>query len=211
MRRRSHNFSFGSFHNPPRRPRAAVTTMTVTQKRRVKCAACGQHIAANTQAVRARLRKIHRRQCPTCQQTPRGVKKFHPQCVPTNLEAFMGHNPTVAPPQPAPAPCIHCFTMLSPGHSCMCQRQRATFTPPPTSRPAPAAKPVTEEGAALAALEAIEHAVLVRARKRGVTADVEKQFKTYQSLKSRALRPGTPAEGETAMSITLQRAIKMVF
>jgi hypothetical protein len=44
-----------------------------------------------------------------------------------------------------------------------------------------------------------------------VTDEVEAKFKTYQNLKARALRPGTDAEGATALKLALIHCIKLTF
>lgn len=65
----------------------------------------------------------------------------------------------------------------------------------------------------MGALAAIEKAILVRAARMGQTEleQVEKEFKTYQGIKARALRPGTEHEGTTAMKLAITRALKLVF
>jgi len=75
----------------------------------------------------------------------------------------------------------------------------------------PPAKPQTPEDAALVALSALEHALKVRAARRGVTPELEKAFKTFQGIKARVLRPGTPAEGETAECIAIKRIVDLVY
>lgn len=65
--------------------------------------------------------------------------------------------------------------------------------------------------ASLRALEALENALIVKVKKSGVTAELEKMFDTYQKLKAVALRPGTPAEGVTAMKMAVLQIVKAVF
>lgn len=63
------------------------------------------------------------------------------------------------------------------------------------------------------ALAALENALVLKAAQKPgfITPEVEKQFKTFEGIKARALRPGTADEGETATSIAIQRLVKMVY
>lgn len=78
-----------------------------------------------------------------------------------------------------------------------------TVPPPP--------KPKTTQDLDLEALASLEAALLGRARARGVTPEMKKAFATFNNIKARVLRPGTPGEGEAATCVSLKRIIDMVF
>ena len=61
------------------------------------------------------------------------------------------------------------------------------------------------------ALSACEDALLAKASINGTSAEMERKFKTLQSLKSRAFSPGTEHEGLVAMKLSLIAAVKLAF
>lgn len=65
--------------------------------------------------------------------------------------------------------------------------------------------------AMLRALEALENALVVKAKKTGITPELEKHFDKYQKLKAVALRPGTPGEERVAFRMAVLEAVKAVF
>ncbi len=155
------------------------------------CKACLAPFAIGDTVVRLRLKKHLRTPCTTCSHKLLGVRWYHEACVPADPEAAMGYVPHAAPPAPDPyAPPVN----------------RGGAVPPPP-------KPPTPEEAALLALAACEKAIMIRAAAfpKSVTDEVEAKFKTYQNLKARALRPGTPAEGATALKLALTHCIKLTF
>jgi hypothetical protein len=154
--------------------------------RKTKCRGCGQDIPAGELLTRLRLRKSRQVPCTTCSHRPPKVKYFHVHCVPVDIDAAMGILP--AGPQAGPAP--------------------AYQAPRPVAAPS---KPPTPEEAALVALLKFEEALITKAKACGVSKELEAHFKTYQNIKARALRPGTPAEGDTALRMALIHAVKLVF
>ena len=61
------------------------------------------------------------------------------------------------------------------------------------------------------ALATLESAIEDLASVNGVTDDVSAQFAKYEKIRDLGMRPGTDAEGRTAMVMALKRAIDMVF
>jgi hypothetical protein len=156
----------------------------VIQKRSTKCKGCGGVIAVGEQSVRLRLKKSYRHPCATCNQTPPGAKRFHVACLPTDINAAMGYTGQ-APVQPAYNP------------------RQASAPPPPL--------PPSLQDLSLTAIAALEAACVAKARKMGVTPEMEKGFKTFQNIKARVLKPGTEGEGEAATTVALKRIIDLVF
>lgn len=163
-------------------PRNPITQSNTVARKRGKCRACGQYFMAGDGIAVLRLKKRYRTM--PCGHTIPGTRRFHTQCLPGDWNAAMGFDPsTVSTPPPS-----------------------ATHQVPPPP------KPPTPEDAAMHALLAIENAVKIRARGNpAYVAEIEKLFKTYQGLKARALRPGTPEEGITAMKIAMKKALDLVF
>lgn len=171
--------------------RQAITRSDIPMpktKSRRKCAACAQILTMGEPIVRLRLKKAFQLPCSGCGHLPAKLKFFHAACVPGDINKAMGYDPNAH------------------GHG---------TTPPPSASYGgavpPPPKPKTPEQYALEALAALEQAVIARAQRQGVTKEMEAAFKQFQGIKARVLRPGTPAEGETATSIALQRIIKMVY
>jgi hypothetical protein len=155
--------------------------MPKTKSKR-KCAACKSHLTVGELVVRLRLKKRFQAPCSTCGHLPPKLKYFHEACAPTDINAAMGFDPNAG------------ATVSTSG---------GAVPPPP--------KPVSAEDAALAALASLEHAVIIRAARKGVTPEMEKAFKTFQGIKARVLRPGTVPEGEVATHIALKRIIDLVY
>lgn len=167
---------------------ASVTQRNSVARRRGKCRACRTFFEQGETIAVLRLPKSLRLAgaCATCNHKLVGIKKYHVACLPTDWNAAMGFDPT----------------------------KTYTSAPPPSAahKVPPPPKPLTPEDAAMNALLAIETAVKTRARGNpAYIAEVEKLFKTYQGLKARALRPGTPEEGLTAMKIAMKKALDLVF
>lgn len=68
------------------------------------------------------------------------------------------------------------------------------------------------EEAMLASILGFEHALVARVREmpKGPTQEMEKAFATYSKLKELFLRPGTAAEGRTALRMGLTVLLKLV-
>jgi hypothetical protein len=164
--------------------RAAVTQSLCILKRKSKCRACGQPLALGDTVTRLRLKKSFQMPCTGCGHKPSKLKYFHTACVPADINKAMGYDPA-----------MHTGTAhAAPGNS----------VPPPP-------KPRTLEDINLEALAALEAAVIAKAKKRGVTPEMEKAFKTFQNIKARVLRPGTPGEAEAATNVALKKIIDLVF
>ena len=162
--------------------KAAVTSAEISLPRKSKCAECKQPLVVGELVLRLRLKKAYQVPCTGCGHKPSKLKFFHPACAPDDINKAMGHDPAVA------------AVNVAGSDAC-----------------APPAKPKTIESLDLAALVALASCVVARAARKGVTPENEKAFQTFQNIKARVLRPGTPGEGEVATSIALQRIIKMVF
>lgn len=172
-----------------RRFASAVTRSDIPMpklKSRRKCAGCSIILTTDEPVVRLRLKKVFQQPCLSCSHKPTKLKFFHVACCPSDVNLAMGFDPNLANATPPPA-----------------SRVGAPVAPPP--------KPPTFEDAALASLVALEHALRIRASKMTITPEVEAKFKTFQGIKARVLRPGTPAEGEVATHLALKRLIDLVF
>lgn len=182
MRRRSYRFN----RNPSGSRSSPVTAKQTLVVKKKKCKACGGDIAPGAYGLKVRLKKPYRTPCVTCNHKRVGVKWFHTDvaCAPVDIEQVMGYVAGTAP-SAVPSP--------------------KTVALPP--------KPPSAGEAALAALASMEHALMLRAAQfpGDVTPKLEALFKTYQGIKSRALRPGTDAEGETALKLALKRAVDLIF
>lgn len=162
--------------------RAVVTQSTAILKRKTKCRACGLAMNVGETATRLRLKKaIAAVGCVTCSRKLTKLKTYHVACCPADINKAMGYDPNA-----------HA------SHSA-----GASIPPPP--------KPKTVEDLNLEALATLEAALLARARRSGITPEMEKGFKTFQNIKARVLRPGTPGEGEAATNVALKRIIDLVF
>ena len=171
----------------------AVAQSNLRQRRRGSCKGCGQTIEAGDPIVKLTLRKVHRVPCVTCSHVPVGTKRYHPDCVPSDINKAMGYDPLA--------------------------RQRAAYhqhTPDVTTAPPP--KPKTSREADLTALDALQQALILKAKPMMMLpptdprrVELESQFKTFQGIKARMLRPGTDAEGAVATSLALQRIVKLVY
>jgi hypothetical protein len=185
-RRRSNRF------RPTRTTKPAILESTGVQAgRKSKCAGCGSAINVGETFLRLRLRLRFAVACATCSHVPKRAKRYHTACRPTDVNAAMGYDPSK---HAAPPPFGH-----------VPQRPSGAVPPPP--------KPPTPEEVTLVAIAQLEAALVaqLRGRQKAMTPALEKEFKTFQGIKARALRPGTPGEEQNAMSLSLQRLIKMVF
>lgn len=166
--------------------KSAVTHSRVMLPKRRKCKGCGVMIEPGEYVTRLRLKKHLATPCVTCGHKLTKVKVFHDACVPRDLNQAMGYDPSK-------------FT----GHT---YAPAANVVPPPP-------KPPTAQDAALAAITALEAALVAKLRNNpaGLTPELKKNFETLQGIKARVARPGTAQEGEVATSLALQRLVKMVF
>ena len=162
--------------------KAAVTSAEIVLPRKSKCAACRVSLAIGDTVLRLRLKKQYQVPCTGCGHKPGKLKFFHLACAPDDINKAMGHDPVAH------------AAAESTGGAC---------APPP--------KPKTVATLELEALVAFEACVRARATQVGITAQIAKEFATYERIKARVLRPGTPAEGEVSTSLALQRIVKMVF
>ena len=79
-------------------------------------------------------------------------------------------------------------------------------------RPAPPPLPSTPAEAAAAAMVALENALVVRAKKDGITPEMDKAFQRYQKLKALALNAGAfDNEAKSALRLSFTEIIKLVF
>lgn len=164
-----------------------ITTKVVRPKRTGKCAGCGHAIVAGTDAVQLRLAKKMRFACAGCGKVPVGKRKYHVGCVPTDVNKAMGFDPSKVPSVSDP----------------WARAAAPRVAPPP--------KPPSFEDLALASLLALEKALAFKTIPAAKVAEVEKALAKYKNIKARALRPGTPAEGEVATSLAIQQLVKLVF
>lgn len=179
---------FGGVFTPP----AATSSKREFSTRKRTCAACKQHIILGEECLRIMIKKAFRELCQpsacvTCGTITkvRRVKRFHIACSPADHNKAMGYDPGVHGTTP-PASSAH------------------TATPPP--------KPPSQDTLDLAALAALEATLFERLRSKGkLTDEVRAAFSKYKKIKDRALRPGTPGEGEVAMNLALQQLVKLAF
>lgn len=168
-----------------RRTAGGVVTSNTFAKKRGKCRGCQSPFAVGDAVVRLRLKKHLRAPCGTCGHKLVGIKWYHPTCMPLDVNAAMGFDPTAHQPLPTP------------------KATGGSVAPPPT--------PPSSEDAALAALAALENALLMRLARMTITDELETKFKTLQGIKARALSPScTPAERHTAIKLSLTRASELV-
>lgn len=173
--------------------KGAVLQSSLTAKRKAKCRGCHQTFEAGDAVVRLRLRKNFRKPCVTCNHKLLGVRWYHPQCVPVDINKAMGYDPYAT----------HTATHTAP-----------PVAPPSSTVAAPPPKPQTAQDAQLAALLAIENALKRRLAENPAlkkNAELDAALKTYNGCKARALRPSTPAEGIVALKMALKRALDIVF
>jgi hypothetical protein len=185
-------------------PKPAVKQSNLRQRRRGACKGCGMTIEAGDPIVKLTLRKVHRVPCVTCSHVPVGTKRYHPGCVPSDINKAMGYDPLARARQAA--------------------HQHTAPTPSVTAAPPP--KPQSTADAQLAALLALEHALMLKLKndpnawtikpvnglpKRVLKDEIESEFKTIQGIKARAVRPGTEAEGAVAMKMAFTRLLKLAY
>ncbi len=155
-----------------------------------KCRACGKKFTIGESIVLVQLRKVYRTPCATCGKKPIGKKKYHAACVPTDLNKAMDFDPAKVPPPFDPY---------------------AQPIPPPVAKVAPPPKPPTFNDLALGALLALEKAMAFKVVPPAKKAECEAAIAKYKLIKARALRPGTPQEGEVATFLAIQQLVKTVF
>jgi hypothetical protein len=175
-------------------PKPAVKQVQVEQKRRTRCRGCGGFIEKGEQVYRLVLNKKHRGPCSSCGTVPKKAKRYHLTCLPADINKAMGHNPTAAPPPPPPF-----------GHS-------SPFGPPPSAKVAPPPKPPSARDSALAALLAMETAVVRRMAEDGITPEAKKAYELYNKLKKLALDKGAfDNEAKQALRNAMTTIVKIVF
>lgn len=174
-------------HNPfgRRSSSAPVTQAQSVARKRGKCASCHGYFEKGDAIAVLKLKKRYR--VLLCGHTLKGSKKFHPACVPPDIIAAMGYDPT-----------------------------KAGAYVPPVTQAAPPPKPLGYEELTLAALLGVENALKARAKELKrfdppAYVELAAMFKTFQGIKARALRPGTEHEGNTAMKLALRKALDVLF
>jgi len=63
----------------------------------------------------------------------------------------------------------------------------------------------------MTAMLALENALVVVAKNKGITPEMEKAFDRYNKLKGMAMRPGSQNEGEIAARLAIIEVVKAVF
>lgn len=81
----------------------------------------------------------------------------------------------------------------------------------PVQSTGPAPRPSTPTEATLDALLALENALVTRARKSGITPEMEKAFQKYQKCKALGLHPQTDGEGRAAIRMAVKALVELVF
>lgn len=160
--------------------------------KRTRCAGCSGMIEAGQPFTRLRLRPDLAQPCGTCNVAPKKSKRFHAHCAPSD-EA--GKNKAM-------------------NYDPMRTQSTSTYTPPPTvSRTvAPPPLPPSVEDRQVEALNAIVACIKARVGKdQSLIEKLAPDFKTFQGISARALRPGTPEEGIVAMKMAFTRALKLIF
>lgn len=194
-RRRRGPYHFGTRpRRPPRQP--IIESKGVQAKRRTKCWGCSNKIEVGDPFVRLRLRKQHRNPCTSCGREPKGAKRFHVQCAPTD-DAGRNKAMGFVAQQAAPPPPPFTGTPINRGGN------GGAVPPPP--------KPPTFEEAALAAISQLEAALVLKVRGKKPSPELEGEFRKFQGIKARVLRGTTAGEQEVATSLALQKLVKMVF
>lgn len=182
------------FGRQPRATNPVIQSTGVQTKRRSKCKGCLQPIEVGDKFVRLRLRKRFKVACATCGAEPKGAKRFHEACVPTDINKAMGYDPNrprpgVPPPPPPGAP------------------RNGAVPPPP--------KPKSAEEHFEDALASLEVALASRLRKAGKkledpTFEGAADFRKYQGLKARMIRGSTPGEVQAARNVGFEKLAKLV-
>lgn len=186
MRRRRSSWGWGK---PRVKSRAAVTRSDIPMpktKSRRKCAACNVKLDVGERVVRLRLNKQYQLPCSVCSHKPAKLKYFHDACAPADIEKAMGYDPNA--------------------HIAAGRVVPTVAAPPP--------KPITANDAAMVALVAIDKAIGRKiAENPALIKDVEfdAAYKTYQGCKARGLRPGTEAEGNVALKMSIKKVLDLVF
>ena len=71
--------------------------------------------------------------------------------------------------------------------------------------------PTDPREASLAAMDALENALLQKAKRLGFPDELEKAFSKYSKIKEHALRPGSEPEGVMALRLAIIELVKSVF
>jgi hypothetical protein len=121
-------------------------------------------------------------------------------------------------PSPHDSKCTACVGAIPKGETATYVRTRIRryhMTCVPTNvyvtGSAPSALPTDPMEAALTALIGLENAIVVKAKKIGITDELEQKFTRYQKMKVLALRPGTPGEERAAFRMAILEIVKLVF
>jgi hypothetical protein len=127
-------------------------------------------------------------------------------------------------PAPRTAKCSGCRMKILKGEEATYVRVRtrrfhkactpANIGAPPSAGPAPGVPQDMPKEPGLAnafALRALENALAQRVKRGNVTPEMEKAYDRYNKCKELALRPGTDAEGTTALRMALIEIVKATF
>ena len=171
------------FGRQTRAVKPAVTVVVRVRKRRCPCLACGRPIEVGETYHVLMLRAANRVPCVSCSQKPVPFKRYHVACTPADVNKAMGYDPAKAP----------------------------VNTPPVYQHVAPPPKPPSLDDLKFAALASLEAALMAGARQRGVSTELEKQFKTYQAIKQHLLRPANVNEQNNAARAALKRMVDLAF
>lgn len=199
-----------------------------TQKRN-KCEGCGQHIEPGDPFVRLRLKMRYRiLNCQSCGGKQKGSKRYHPQCLPPDWNKAMGYDPSAQ--FPVTHSCVNCGYTQSTAFSKHCPNcgENPMLRKSAGGAVAPPPKPKSADQLTLEAMASLEKAVIAQMRERKKPmpghdpakcgakdskelCDVCAEFKKWQGIKQRVLRPGSPGEEQAAMVVGLQRLVKLAF
>jgi hypothetical protein len=181
--------------------------------RRSKCAGCGLHIDLGDPFTRLRLKKAYRFPCVTCAAKPKGSKRFHVACLPSDWNKAMGYDPAAHVHQTVS--CVNCsFTQSTPfGKHCPNCGERPDTRKSAGGAVAPPPKPKSASELSVAAILALEGALNAQLRERSKvrTPELESEFKKLQGIKARIVRPGTQGEEQAATVVAIQRLVKLVW
>ncbi len=166
----------------------AIKEETRVVPKNQRCSGCNGFIVPGESAFRFMLSKRFRMPCTSCRNEPKRSRWYHIQCRPADINKAMGYNPNPTP---------------------------ITAAPPSTNggRVEPPPKPKNAEELKLDALVAMEAAfkrLLVEKPALQTSKELEAALRTYNGCKSRALRPGTPQEGEVSLKMALKRVLDLV-
>lgn len=137
--------------------------------------------------MRLRLQKRYRKPCVTCGAEPKGARRYHPACLPVDLNKAMGFDPNAV--------------------------SAGTYVPPPSTAAPPPPVPKTTVDLKVESILVFEAALVSGIRDGSIvrSPELEKAIGTINSLKQRVVRPGTEGEGVAATNVVLKKLIDLVF